>query len=191
MVALAVGLMWSAAARADMPEGTFTWPGNLALSGGIGPGVRFGSVCSNGFCGSSSTAIAKFNLNLGYKLTEMEKISLWLGFEFNLNGRENYFFGEPGVFLRIGLEKLLHIPLVPFVEAGFSGGIDVFYGSGFNSTTTGDFFFKFGGGAYYFVMKMLGVGGAMHLALGGGGFGGGSSYFVGYWDFTAGAMFAF
>ena len=34
---------------------------------------------------------------------------------------------EPGLFGRITFEKLLHIPLVPFVQAGITGAADIAY----------------------------------------------------------------
>lgn len=138
----------------------------------------------------------------GYKLTgdiagliaQPGKLSLWLG------GGINYAFGlftcdiagncggdlQMWAFVMLSFEKLLPIPLVPFARAGIGGDV-LFYGA-----TAGAFIFRFGGGAYYYLLKWLGLGIETNFTFGPGFYGNGAgTLFYGNWDFGLGARFAF
>jgi hypothetical protein len=121
----------------------------------------------------------------------------------------NYALIEPGLVFQMTFERLLHIPLVPSVKVGFSGGIDSYYGGGTcydtngvpfpcgqtSYSTAGDFWFKFGGGVHYFLTRNIGLGIETNFALGAhiwdAGNGRTDSGFRGYVDFLTGAVFTF
>jgi hypothetical protein len=155
-----------------------------------------------GFDANGNTlAIYKLNLDVSGRIAQTNAISLWLGGEFNVGGRANLAVLEPGLFLTLTMEKLLHVALVPFVRFGFAGGINVYYsnqpivGVTFTDTTTGTFGFKFGGGLHYFFNPHVGVGAETNFMLGGVFYrdaaGVTTSAFSGYWDLVAGLRFTF
>jgi|GEM_PF-1918248 len=137
--------------------------------------------------------IYKMALNFGGKIADAGKVTIWLGGEINVGGRENFAQIEPGIFVMITLEKLLSIPLVPFVRAGIAGAAAVHYdlNNSVNANYTGGaVWLKVGGGMHYFVTKNIGLGGET-------GFGFGPGFardnnnnlligFSGYWEFLAG-----
>jgi hypothetical protein len=174
-------------ASAELLHGQYQFPGKLML--GADPlGVQV-------FLNSPSFATYKFAINFSGKVADLQKITLWVGGEFNLGGRDSLAQIEPGVFVMITLEKLLNFPLVPIVMGGLVFPINVFYSDATNFTL-GGFGVKVGGGAYYFLTKNIGLGGEMHFAFagafGGNGVGGGvNSGWAGYWDFVTGMRAAF
>lgn len=187
IVCLAALLWLARPATAELLHGQYVFPGKLML--GARPlGVQV--FLRNG---GGDAATYKFGIDFEGKLLDLSKLSLWLGGEFNLGGRDSLAQIEPGIFVMLTLEKLLHIPLVPLVTAGLTFPINVFtFGNGF---TLGGFGVKIGGGAYYFLTKNIGVGGDMHFAFAGafGGVLGGpvGSGWLGFWDLTAGMRAAF
>jgi hypothetical protein len=92
-------------------------------------------------------------------------------------------------FLMVTFEKLIPIPLVPFVRAGLGGDV-LFYGG-----TAGAFVFRFGGGVHYYLLKWLGLGLETNFSLGPGFYGNANvnvgTGFFGTWDLGIGARFAF
>ncbi len=168
------------------PQGSFVFPGKFfATVHALGVATTFDFP---------TFPIYKMALNFGGRIASLSKVTIWLGGELNIGGRENYALLEPGIFVMITLEKLLTIPLVPFVRAGIAGGAGVHFGynnGGFNGNTTdGAVWLKVGGGLHYFVTKNIGLGGETGFAFGPGFrvdpnnrlFTG----FSGYWEFLAG-----
>jgi hypothetical protein len=91
-------------------------------------------------------------------------------------------------FVMLTLEKLIPIPLVPFVRVGLGGDV-LFY-----NPTLGAFIFRFGGGLHYYLLKWLGVGFETNFTFGPGfynDFTHNGTGFYGTWDFGLGARFAF
>ena len=126
------------------------------------------------------------------------KLSLWLGGGMNYavglyscyvyNGVASNCGGDLQLwaFVMLSFEKLLPIPLVPFARAGIGGDV-LFYGN-----TAGAFVLRFGGGAYYYLFKWLGLGVETNFTFGPGFYGGNAgTLFYGNWDFGLGARFAF
>ena len=137
-------------------------------------------------------------------LKDMPKLGLWLG------GGFNYTFGTYGAFAALAgshdiqfwafamltMEKLLQIPLVPFVRAGITG--DVFVYSNNANVTGGALGFRFGGGIHYYIIKQVGLGMETNFTVGPGFYpapiacnAGSCVGFYGNWDFMFGARFAF
>src|SRR5262249_25463935 len=149
----------------------------------------------------------KFGFDVLGRIANAGKLTLWLGGEFNVGGVPNYALLEPGIVFQLSFERMLHIPLVPYVKTGFAGGIDVYYrhdtcytsnGAPFvcnRAASAGDFWFKFGGGIHYFLTRNIGLGLETNFALGAhiydNGNNGTNSYFRGYVDFLLGAVFTF
>ncbi len=181
------------ASAAELLHGQYHFPGKLML--GARPiGGQVWLVATNPVF---SIGDYKFGLDFEGKLLDLPKLTLWLGGELNLGGQGNLAQIEPGVFVMITLEKLLNIPLVPMVTGGLTFPINVFYTDAF-SYTLGGFGVKIGGGAYYFLLKNIGVGGEMHFAFAGafGGPNGGAvgcigCGWLGFWDILLGGRFAF
>jgi hypothetical protein len=159
------------------------------------------------FFNGDDGAIYKFGFDVLGRIANAGKLTLWLGGELNLGGVANYALIEPGIVFQLSFERLLHIPLVPYVKTGFAGGIDVYYGGSDvchdpngnpfpcnHAASAGDFWFKFGGGIHYFLTRNIGLGIETNFALGGHIYDTGNgtgSYFRGYVDFLTGAVFTF
>jgi hypothetical protein len=179
-------LLLAGSARAELEHGPHQWPGRFML--GAAPlGVQI-------YLNSAAFATYKFALNFSGKVADFSKLTLWVGGELNLGGRENLAQIEPGVFAMLTLEKLLKLPLVPMVTAGLTFPVNVVY-VGSNNAASGGFGVKLGGGVYYFLIKNLGLGGEMHFAFAGafatGRTGGVASGWAGFWDLAAGVKAAF
>ncbi len=193
-------LSFGTAARAEIQtSGPQLWPGKIMV------GVRpFGAqllfndayVGRNGrgyVYGVGDRVLFKLALDVAGIVANLSKVTIWLGGEVNVGGRGNLAFLEPGIFVQITFEKLLKIPLVPMVRAGISGPIYVPYGYD-EARVAGAAQLKVGAGAYYFLTKHIGLGADTSFAFGPGfqsinnnlGVG-----FIGSWDFTLGARFAF
>jgi len=161
----------------------------------------------------ASTGGYKFLVDFAAMVASPGKISIWIGgglgyahptYSCAVNGWGGCAHDiQFAFFLRLTLEKLLKIPLVPYVEAGLGGDI-LYYPSRFNlaSNTGGGGVLRVGGGIDYFILKNIGLGVNTHFAAGGasypvaatGGCGVGASTcgaFLGNWDFLIGAKFAF
>jgi hypothetical protein len=182
-------------ARAEIQkDGPEAWPGRVMI--GVDPlGVQANFDQLYGGSPYSGYASYKFGFNVAGLIASTPKISIWLGGELNVGGYSHLAIVEPGIFVRITLEKLLRIPLVPEVQGGFSGGIYAPY-SYADTFTAGAFEFKVGGGAYYYLTRHIGVGAETHFAFGPGFVkdtvtGNIGTGFAGYWDFLTGARFAF
>ncbi len=186
--------------RAEIQKsGPEAWPGKVML--GVRPlGVQLqfndawvGNYPAGYRYALGDRALYKMAIDVAGIIASLSKVTIWLGGELNVGGRGNLAMVEPGLFVQVTLEKLLKIPLVPIVRGGVSGPIYVPYG--FNgATTTGAFQLKLGGGVYYFLTKNIGLGADLAFAFGPGFTkvnGVLITDFSGYWDFTAGARFAF
>ena len=191
-VALAAVLLGSAPARAEILHGQYTFPGKFMLGiRPLGAQVFLTSCGVGGGFGCYALGTYKMAIDFSGKIWENPKLTLWLGGEFNLGGVANLAQIELGVFAMMTFEKLIpKIPLVPLAMAGLTFPINVIYGTGIGDFTSGGFGVKFGGGAYYYIIKMLGVGGEMHFALAGA-FANGNSGWAGFWDFNAGIRMSF
>ncbi len=177
-------------------DGPEAWPGKVMI--GVAPlGVSADFTNHyNGYIGYAGDGYGsyKFGFNVAGIIADMQKLTIWLGGELNFGGRAYFAQVEPGIFVQFTLEKLLRIPLVPIITAGVSGPIFKPYGAG-NPGLGGAFELKIGVGVYYFLTRHIGLGAETHLAFGPGfvddGFGGHNTIFGGYFDFLAGAKFAF
>ncbi|HZS42376.1 MAG TPA: hypothetical protein VFF06_36350 [Polyangia bacterium] len=188
IVCMAALLFVARPASAELLHGQYHFPGKFMV--GARPlGAQVWMVSGGGNFGTY-----KFAIDFSGKLLDLPKLTLWLGGEFNLGGRDSLAQIEPGIFAMLTLEKLLNIPLVPLVMAGLVFPINVFY-SGTNDFTLGGFGVKIGGGAYYFLTKNIGLGGEIHFAFAGafGGVAGSAigSGWLGYFDFVSGMRAAF
>jgi hypothetical protein len=163
-------------------------------------------IGGSAFFNDYQTGIYKFGFDVLGRIADAGKLTLWLGGELNIGGVANYALIEPGIIFQMTFEKMLHIPLVPHVRVGFSGGIDNYYGGGTcytpngdpfvcdRSDVAGDFWFKFGGGVHYFLTRNIGLGIETNFALGAHIWDAGNetrSGFRGYVDFLTGAVFTF
>jgi hypothetical protein len=191
-----------AIAHAEVQKsGPETWPGKVMI--GVRPlGLQlqfnqawFLNTPPAYVYGVTDWALYKAAIDVEGIIARASKVTVWLGGELNFGGRGNLAFVEPGLFVQLTLEKLLNIPLVPMIRAGFVGQAYVPYGFT-GATTTGAFLFKLGFGLFYFVTKNVGLGidtdwafgAGLAKAINGGGLNAG---FTGYWDFLLGARFAF
>ncbi len=164
-------------------------------------------IGGSAFFNDYDTGIYKFGFDVLGRIANAGKLTLWLGGELNIGGVANYALIEPGLVFQMTFEKMLHIPLVPHVRVGFSGGIDNFYGRDTchlpdgtpvlcdHYSTAGDFWFKFGGGVHYFLTRNIGLGIETNFAFGAyiwdTQVNGTDSRFRGYVDFLTGAVFTF
>lgn len=190
VLTVAATLLAAAPARAQIQtKGPELFPGKLQI--GFNPvGIQAGLV-------NQAPGGYKLMGDVAGLIAQPGKLSLWLG------GGLNYTAGFYGCYVANGLndcggdlqlwafvmltfEKLLPIPLVPFARAGVGGDV-LFYGN-----TAGAFVLRFGGGAYYYLLKWLGLGLETNFTFGPGFYGGGAgTLFYGTWDFGLGARFAF
>jgi hypothetical protein len=161
---------------------------------------------------SRSTGGYKLDTDFAGMLKSTDKVSLWLGGGLSY-AHPSYSCGVAfagcgndigfRLFVRITLEKLLKIPLVPYVEAGVGGEILYFANvpNGF-ANTGGAVPLRVGGGIHYFLLKNLGVGmetnfafgPGIYPAVGGTNCGGNNTTcigFYGHWDMLLGELFAF
>lgn len=197
-------LALAAPAHADIQKsGSEVFPGKLAV--GVFPlGVQAGF--------NSSTSGYKLSFDFAGLIKSTDKLSIWLGGAFSyayptfncgaavvVNGTVVTGNGDCAhdigleAFVRITLEKLVKIPLVPYVEAGIGGDfMPYFDGRGLGGAVAIP---RFGGGAEYYLTKNIGLGLRTDFAFGPGIYrrGDGSSFvgFWGNWDFLMGARFAF
>ncbi len=192
-------LLVSGVARADIQtKGPEEWPGNITFSARpLGVQLNFTSVAAGNLTTGVTDAFASYKLGLDIAgiIARMPKVTLWLGGELNVGGRANLAIVEPGIFVQITLEKMLTIPLVPFIKAGISGPLYALYGYT-GAAAGGAFDLKFGAGLYYFVTKHIGLGAETAFAFGPGFVkntltNGLIVGFSGFWDFTSGIRFAF
>ncbi len=190
VLTMAAALLAATPARAQIQtHGPEVFPGKLQI--GFNP-IGF----QTGFNGNSPSGY-KLMADVSGLIAQPGKLSLWLG------GGMNFAAGFYGcyvvnavsncgndlqlwAFVMLTFEKLIPIPLVPFARAGVGGDI-LFYGN-----TAGAFVFRLGGGAYYYLLKWLGLGVETNFTFGPGFYGGGAgTLFYGNWDFGLGARFAF
>ena len=187
VLAAAVVLISSAPAGAQVQShGPELFPGKLQVGVSVvGVQAGFETLSPSGYKLTTDIAGLIAPLSIG---------GIWLG------GGINYTAGVFGcdvhncggdlqlwAFAMLTFEKLIPIPLVPFVRAGF-GGDALFY-----DPTFGAFIFRFGGGVHYYLLKWLGVGLETNFTLGAGFYNNvnGGTAFYGTWDFGIGARFAF
>lgn len=193
LVALAIT---PAAARAEIQKsGSQSWPGKVML--GVHPiGVQ--AWFSNDIV-YTGTGLGRGALYGEYKLmidfsgiiARPGPLTVWLGGGFNIataGGAGNTLL-EPWMFVILSFERLIKIPLVPFVRVGFGGGaIPVDPAAG----VVGG---KMGFGLHYWLTKNVGLGLESNFFFGGFLFknnaGDLTSRFAGFWDFGLGARFAF
>jgi hypothetical protein len=90
------------------------------------------------------------------------------------------------LFVMLTFEKLIPIPLVPFVRAGIGGDV-LFY-----DDIAGALAFRVGGGAHYYLLRWLGIGLQTNFTVGPGFYPRGvGSLLYGHWDFGTGVRFNF
>ncbi len=197
-LALAAG---SAHAAEIQKSGSEVFPGKFAVS--VNPfGVQ---AAFDGF----STGGYKFAADFAANLKNMEKFGVWIGGGFAYGHPSYSCFSFTGagcahdiqlqVFVRITLEKLMKIPLVPYVQAGLGGDVLVYAGSNLG----GAFDLRLGGGIHYYILKQLGLGVETNFTFGPGiypragtGLACGATNgtcisFFGNWDFLLGGRFHF
>jgi hypothetical protein len=191
-----------AVARAEVQKNVpETWPGKVMIGvRPLGLQLQFNQAWTVNtppfyVYGITDWAMYKGAIDVAGIIARADKVTVWLGGELNFGGRGNLALVEPGLFVQLTLEKLLHIPLVPMIRAGFAGQAYVPYGFT-GATTSGAILFKVGFGLFYFVTKNVGLGVDTDFAFGAGlvkvpNGGGLNAGFTGYWDFLFGARFAF
>lgn len=164
----------------------------------------------------------KLDIDIGYRVKEWSKISLWVGgmmsytvplytCPYNQNGR----FGDIAgcghdigflLFVRLTFEKLLRLPLVPYIEVGLGADLLIYPAhNGTSGTNIGAGIpLRVGGGLHYWLLKNFGLGVETHFNFGPGIYpsvggevitcGPGNSTctaFFGYWDLLLGARASF
>jgi hypothetical protein len=116
-------------------------------------------------------------------------LTVWLGGGFNVAtaGSVGSTLVEPWMFVILSFERLIKIPLVPFVRFGLSGGAIP------QNPVVGTIGPKFGFGMHYWLTKNVGLGFETNFFFGAYLFdnNGLQAGFAGFWDFGAGARFAF
>lgn len=132
-----------------------------------------------------STGGYKLDIDIGYRVKELSKISVWVGAMFsytfplytcanNQNGRGGDLAGcahDPAflLFVRLTFEKLVQkLPLVPYVELGLGADI-LIYGAHFGTSGTNLGFgvpLRLGGGVHYWLTKHFGIGAETHFNFG-------------------------
>jgi hypothetical protein len=201
-------LTWGPPARAAniQKSGPQVFPGKFQVGvHPVGFQVTFDDRSSGGY---------KFSADFSGLIKGFEKISLWLGGgvayahpTYSCFGGLGVGFGrgrgcahdlQAWVFVRLTLEKIMKIPLVPYVQAGIGGDILVYSGD-----IGGGVPVRVGGGIHYWLLKNLGVGMETNFSMGPGiypsavtvgGCGAGSANCIGFfgnWDVGLGARFAF
>jgi hypothetical protein len=192
---LIVLLLAAPAARAEIQKSGSQIFNRFQL--GIHPGgaqVRFDDRSVGGY---------KFALDFAGKVKDTDKLTLWIG------GGFNYTFGtyttppqnhdlQVWAFAMLTLEKLLKIPLVPFVRFGIGGDI-LLYETLVGNLAGGAFIFRLGGGIHYYIIRQLGLGFETNFTVGPGFYPAGVvpggvgtvTSFYGNWDFMFGARVAF
>ncbi len=145
----------------------------------------------------------------GYKISgdvaglvgSTKALSIWLGGAFNptigtfgchdyINSKKFLVSNNCGndlqfsAFVMLTLEKLLQIPLVPFVRGGLTGDALLF------DKTGGAVGVRVGGGVHYYIIRTVGLGIETNFTFGPG-FLYGGTFFYGSWDFAFGARFSF
>jgi hypothetical protein len=190
--ALALVAALALPARAEIQKsGSQVFTGRFLLGiHPVGGQIRFEGLSVAGY---------KFSADFSGKIKETDKLTLWLGggLAYAL-GTYGFAFGNHGLslnaFLTLTFEKLVKIPLVPFVRAGIGGDI-LLYSSTAGNLAGGAFTFRVGTGVHYYIIKALGLGVETHFTFGpgfypsaitpGGGVGTNTAFF-GNWDFLAG-----
>jgi hypothetical protein len=186
VLTVAAALFAAAPAHAQVQtKGPEVFPGKIQL--GVQPlGVQIGF-------GNRSPGGYKAFFDISGLIASPGKLSLWLG------GGVNFTYGFYGcyvrdcgydlqvwVFIMLTFEKLIPIPLVPFVRAGL--GADVL----FYNAIAGAAVMRVGGGAYYWLLRWLGVGMETNFTVGPGFYpNGAGTLFYGNWDVGLGVRFAF
>lgn len=197
-------LTFGATAHAEIQKsGSEVFPGKFAV--GVHPlGVQAGF--------NGPTSGYKLNFDFAGLIKSTDKLSIWLGGAFsytypvfdcggNVTVNGNLIVGNGDcahdvaveMFVRITMEKLVHIPLVPYVEAGIGGDfMPYFDGRGLGGAVELP---RFGAGAEYYLTKNIGLGVQTDFAFGPGIYRNpNGTTFVGFWgnwDFLLGARFAF
>jgi hypothetical protein len=178
-------------------SGPETFPGKFTVGAyPLGWQVAFDDRSTGGY---------KFLVDFAAMLASPGKLSVWLGGEFyyghpsytcGINGGCGHDIGF-GVFVRLTLEKLMKIPLVPYVQAGLAGDILVYD----SNNIGGGVPLRVGGGIHYWLLKNLALGAYTNFAFGPGiypvartrpcGAASTCTGFLGNWDIGFGAMFGF
>jgi hypothetical protein len=165
---LVAGLLAAAPARADtlQTSGPQIWPGKYLVGfNPFGLLVRFDGISTGGY---------HMTADFAARIRELDRLTIWIGgglnyahpsysCKFNLTGCANDI--QLWGFVMLSFEKMLNIPLVPFVEGGLA--VDILpYGVASGTLTGGALSFRFGGGIYYWLLKHLGLGLESHIGLG-------------------------
>jgi hypothetical protein len=196
------------------PGAPEVWPGKFMI--GFHP-LGF-QAAFDGF----STGGYKLSLDIAYRVKEWEKLSLWFGGDLSytvplytcsdINAAPGHMAGcahDLGLLLlvRLTFEKLLKLPLVPYVDIALGADVLLFLGSPHTNAGTnvaGGIPLRIGAGMHYWIIKYLGVGFETHFALGPGVYpsvgqqvdrfcppNATCTEFFGYWDFLLGVRAAF
>lgn len=196
---VAASLFATRPAHAEIQTSTHQFTGKFLVGiTPLGAQIRF-----------DGTSVAGYKLQLDFsgKLKEMDKLTIWLGGGFNYTaGTYGFVFGNHDVqlwaFVMLTLEKLLKIPLVPFVRAGIGGDVLLYNASASGTLSGGAFAIRMGGGIHYYIIKQLGMGFETNFTFGPGFYpaavhgpcGGGNTTCVnlyGNWDFGFGIRLHF
>jgi hypothetical protein len=197
---LATVALLAGAARAEtvvqkgVPE---VWPGRFQVGfHPFGVQVRFDGVSTGGY---------RMTADFAARVRDMEKFTVWVGGGLNYAhpsyscavtnltgcGHDVQLWG----FVMFTLEKLLKIPLVPFLRGGVA--VDILpYPTASGSLTGGALS---GGGVHYWLVQRVGLGAEMHFTFGPGfypaavigGTGSTNASVYANWDFVLGARAAF
>lgn len=186
VLTMAVALLASAPASAQIQtKGPEVFPGKLQVGfSPIGWQEGFVNRAPSGY---------KLNADIAGLIAQPGQLSLWLGGGVNYAAGFYYcYVNDCGgdlqlwAFVMLSFEKLIPIPLVPFARAGVGGDV-LFY-----NAVAGAFVLRLGGGAYYYLLKWLGLGIETNFTFGPGFYpNGAGTLFYGTWDFGLGARFAF
>ncbi len=202
VLALALGgLATRARADAIQREGAQAWPGKFQLGfHPFGAQVRFDGLSTGGY---------HMDVDFAARVRELERVSVWIGggldwahpsYSCHSNLTGCAYDVQLWGFVMITFEKMLGIPLVPFVDGGVA--VDVLpYGTAAGTLTAGALALRVGGGIHYWIIKHLGLGLESHVTIGPGFYpaavinpGGPATTNVslyGNWDLVFGARAAF
>jgi hypothetical protein len=193
LVALAVA---PTGARAQIQKsGSQNWPGKVML--GVHPmGVQAWFTDDVAFSGTGLGrarvfGVYKLMVDFSGIIARPGPLTVWLGGGFNIAtaGEAGNTLLEPWMFVILSFERLIKIPLVPFVRFGFGGGAIP------TDPVAGVVGGKMGFGMHYWLTKNVGLGFETNFFFGGFLFqnnaGNLDSRFAGFWDFGLGARFAF
>ncbi len=174
--------LFPAGARADLQTyGAQQWPGPFQAGVHIVGGQA-------GWTGNEASGYL-LSVDFAGRIKDFDKLSIWIGggFDYTLAFVACSGCGHDlrwWAFAEVSLEKLLKLPLVPYLQAGPAGDL-LLYGA-----TGGAFLIRLGGGIHYWPFNFVGFGLETHFDFGVAAFSAGNRFY-GAWDLALGARFAF